>query len=79
MEIMKGYTLKAENYHKKTPVTLKKIADILLATILVIDPVIIGIPDFEYKEWLIWGWNAFVVIFKYVTKMIAEEVSDGQV
>lgn len=68
-----NYSLAPENYHKKTPVILKKIADILLATILVVDPLMISIPDFAGKEWVVWGWNAFTVIFKFITKMITDE------
>jgi len=68
-----NYSVKASNYNKRTPVTLKKIADILLATILVIDPLMISIPDFNGKEWFVWGWNAFAVLFKFITKMVADE------
>jgi hypothetical protein len=67
------YTLSTENYSKKTPVNLKKIADILLSSILIIDPVMISIPDFAGKEWLIWGWNMAVVLFKLISKFVADE------
>jgi hypothetical protein len=72
MKIIKGYTLHPENYSKRTPVLLKKIADILLASIIVVDPVLQTIPDFEWRSWLIWGWNMFVVLFKFTTKFIAD-------
>jgi hypothetical protein len=67
------YSIAPGNYHKRTPVTLKKIADILLATILVVDPLMISIPDFAGKEWVVWGWNAFAVLFKFITKMVTDE------
>ena len=68
-----NYSIHPVNYSKRTPVTLKKIADILLATILVVDPVIIAIPDFAGKEWMIWGWNLFVVLFKLISKMVTDD------
>jgi hypothetical protein len=71
------YSIKPENYHKRTPLILKKIADILLATILVVDPLMLSIPDFPNKEWVIWGWTAFVVLFKFVSKTITEEADNG--
>ncbi len=67
-----NYTFKASNYNKKTPVNLKKIADIVLATILVIDPIMMGVPDFAGKEWVTWGWSAFAVLFKFITKMVTD-------
>lgn len=70
------YSIKPENYHKRTPLTLKKIADILLATILVVDPLMLSIPEFEGKQWVTWGWTAFVVLFKFVSKTIAEEANN---
>jgi hypothetical protein len=67
-----SYDIHPANYTKKTPVTLKAIADILLSTILVVDPLILSIPDFPNKEWVLWSWNAFVVIFKLITKMVTK-------
>lgn len=60
------------NYNKKTPRTLKGIADFLLATILIIDPLILSMPDFPHKEWILWGWSVFVVLFKFFTKLVTE-------
>jgi hypothetical protein len=74
MEIIKGYDVRVSNYDKKTPVFLKKVADFLLATILVVDPLMISLPEFQGKEWLLWGWNAFVVLFKFATKTVTEKV-----
>jgi hypothetical protein len=67
-----NYSIAPENYHKKTPVTLKKIADILLATILVVDPILLTIPDFNGKEWVMFGWNMFVALFKLISKLVAD-------
>jgi hypothetical protein len=68
-----AYSIHPENYHKRTPVTLKKVADILLATILVVDPLMLSIPDFQGKEWVTWGWNALCVIFKLISKFITDD------
>lgn len=70
-----NYSFAPENYHKKTPVTLKKIADILLVSILAIDPILLTVPDFAGKEWLLFGWNMFVAIFKLVSKFVTDEQS----
>jgi hypothetical protein len=72
MKLIANYSFHPANYSKKRPVTLKIVADILLSTILVIDPLIISIPDFPQKEWVLWGWNAFVVIFKLISKCITQ-------
>lgn len=72
-----GYTIHPDNYNKKTPVTLKKIADMLLVSILAIDPIILAIPDFNGKEWVLFGWNMTVAIFKLISKFISEEVPNG--
>lgn len=74
MELIKGYDIATTNYDKPTPKLLKRIADFLLATILVINPLMISIPDFEGKEWILWGWNAFVVLFKFFTKTVTEKI-----
>ena len=67
-----NYSIHPENYNRKTPVVLKKIADMILATILVVDPILMSVPDFNGKEWVTWGWNAFAVIFKFITKMVTD-------
>lgn len=77
MELLNGYSLKTENYHKPTPRWLKITADILLGSILVLDPLIMAIPDFEYKEWLLFGWNVFVALFKLISKTIAENPKEA--
>jgi hypothetical protein len=74
MKILSNYDLHPANYSKPTPVTLKKVADFLLATILIVDPLIISIPDFPQKEWVLWIWNAFAVLFKFVSKMVTEKI-----
>ncbi len=75
-----NYSIHPDNYNKRTPATLKKIADILLASILVLDPVMIAIPDFQGKEWVVWSWNLFVVVFKFISKAVADdEVYKGMV
>jgi len=77
MQILNSkYSIKPENYNKRTPAILKKIADMLLASVLVVNPVIIAIPEFEGREWFIWGWNMLVVLFKLVTKTITEELDN---
>ncbi len=73
MEIIKGYDVHISNYSKKTPILLKKIADFLLASILVIDPILITMPDNEHKEWILFCWNMFVALFKLLSKTITEK------
>lgn len=68
-----NYSIHPKNYNQRTPVTLKKIADILLATILVIDPIMLTIPDFNGKEWLLFGWNMAVALFKLISKLVADD------
>ena len=72
MELIKGYSIHPKNYNKRTPIVLKAIADTLLLSIIAVDPLIQQIPDFDKKEWVIWGWNVVVVIFKFITKTITE-------
>jgi len=77
MEILKtkttSYTLKASNYHKPTPLYLKVVADVLVGSILVIDPILqTQLPEFEGKAWVIIGWNIFVALFKLTSKAIAD-------
>jgi hypothetical protein len=67
-----NYSIAPENYNKRTPGTLKKIADILLASILVIDPIILTIPDFAGKEWVLFGWNMAVALFKLISKLVTD-------
>ncbi len=67
-----NYSIAPKNYNKRTPVTLKKIADILLASILVIDPIMLTIPEFEGKEWLLFGWNMSVALFKLISKLVID-------
>jgi hypothetical protein len=74
MEIVKGYDIHPDNYNKKTPVWLKKIADGLLASILVIDPLLMTMPDNEHKEWIMFSWNIFVALFKLISKTVTEKV-----
>ncbi len=73
MEIIKGYDVDLVNYDKPTPKLLKKIADFLLATILVINPIMLTIPDFEGKGWVMFGWNMFVALFKLISKTVTEK------
>jgi hypothetical protein len=69
-----NYDIHPANYSKKTPVTLKAIADIILLTIVVVDPLINSMPDFQGQEWVKWIWTTFAVLFKFVTKMVTEKV-----
>jgi hypothetical protein len=73
MQILKSnYGIKLSNYNKPTPLLLKYISDFLLVLIPVIDGLMMQIPDFHGKEWVVFGWNAFAVIFKMATKFIAD-------
>lgn len=80
MEILNsGYSINPSNYHKRTPLWLKIIADCLLGSILILDPIFIAIPDFPNREWFLFGWNTFVALFKLVSKTIADAKAEEQV
>ena len=64
------YDIHPRNYHKPTPVGLKKFADRLLVIVLALNAVMLAIPDFPGKEWFIWGWNVFVIVFKLTTNTV---------
>ena len=68
-----NYSIKTSNYNKRRPVTLKKVADFLLASILVINPVMLTMPDFNGKAWVLFGWNMLAALFKLFTKMISDD------
>jgi hypothetical protein len=74
MEIIKGYDVHPANYNKKTPETLKRIADVLLLSMVAIDPILqTQLPEFKGKEWIILGWNIFVTLFKLFSKTVTEK------
>jgi len=73
MKLYKNYDIHPANYDKPTPRLLKRIADFLLATILVVNPLIFSIPDFQGKEWIIWSWNVFIILFKFATKTVTKK------
>jgi hypothetical protein len=66
------YKLSIEGYNKKTPIILKYIADGLLGLSVAISGLLAVSPDFPGKEWVMFGCNAFSVLFKYFTKFISE-------
>lgn len=73
MKILQKYDIHPANYNKRTPETLKRIADVLLSSILIIDPVLLTIPDFAGKEWVLFGYNMAVALFKIVSKTVTEQ------
>ena len=66
------FTISHNNYNKPTPKWLKIVADCLLGSILILDPIFIVIPDFPNREWFLFGWNTFVALFKLVSKTITD-------
>lgn len=73
MELLKsGYDFHPKNYSKPTPFWLKVVADCLIGSILVLDPIFLAIPDFPNKEWFLFGWNAFCALFKLISKTVAD-------
>jgi len=69
------YTLKTENYYKKTPVKLKFTADILLFITLIIDfimPWLQQMPEVAEKAWIVWIISGLLGLFKIVSKFIAD-------
>ena len=62
------------NYDKPTPKRLKAVADTLLALMLVLDPLVLSMPDFPHKQWALLGWNSLVVLFKFFTKYTAIKI-----
>jgi hypothetical protein len=74
MELIKGYDVHPNNYSKRTPIKLKKFADLLLLSVLAIDPILqTQLPDFKGKEWVILGWSLFVVLFKLLSNVVTEK------
>jgi hypothetical protein len=78
MQLANNYSIEVKNYSRKTPVTLKLIADILLMLIPVAETAKISCPEFPGKEWVFWGLITFFSLFKIVSKFVAEnaEVTD---
>ncbi len=82
-----NYDLSLENVNKITPKKLKRTADwILLITMLLnflatfIDmatPWLEQMPEVENKVWIIWTVSGLSLLFKFITKMIAEKQTDN--
>lgn len=66
------YKLSRGGYHRPTPIVLKYIADAILTLIPVVDGIMLGLPEFPAKGWVIFGWSTFGVLFKWVTKFVSE-------
>lgn len=71
MQIGNDYSIKAANYHKRTPLTLKVFADIALLLIPITESAKISCPDFPGKEWIFWGLITFFSLFKIASKFVA--------
>ena len=75
------YRISAGGYNKPTPIVLKYIADGILTLIPLVDGIMLGLPEFPAKGWIIFGWSTFGVLFKFATKFISEfprEVITGE-
>lgn len=79
MQLMNSnYSLKVENYSKRTPETLKLIADIMLMLIPVVETVSLTCPDFPGKQWVFWGIITVFSVFKVISKFIADHSVQSQ-
>jgi len=78
MKLANGYSASLANYHKPTPFWLKILADCLIGSIVVLDPIFLAIPDFAGKEWFLFGWNVFCALFKLVSKTITDAKQQAQ-
>lgn len=67
-----NYEIGINNYSRKTPQTLKLIADIFLMLIPITESAKLGCPEFPGKEWVFWGLITFFSIFKIVSKFVGE-------
>jgi hypothetical protein len=70
MQLGNDFSLKVENYAKRTPLTLKVFADICLLLIPITESAKVGCPAFPGKEWLFWGLITFFSLFKIVSKFV---------
>jgi hypothetical protein len=64
------------NYNKKTPRWLKITADVLVFIVMVynfFEAFIATMPDFPHKTWVIYGISGAILLFKFITKLIAEK------
>lgn len=59
----------AESYQKPTPKKWRRIGDFALLLCIAIQPSIDAMPlqDIQLKEWLVWGFSTFLILFKFYT------------
>jgi hypothetical protein len=67
------YSLGIKNYNKKTPSTLKLVADIMLVLIPVVETVSVSCPDFLGKQWVFWGIITAFSVFKVISKFVTDQ------
>lgn len=73
MELMNSsYSLEVKNYSKKTPETLKLVADLLLVLIPFVETISLTCPEFPGKKWVFWGIITLFSLFKIVSKFVAD-------
>lgn len=66
--------LKAENWAKPSNKQFKRIADIMLYALLLVNPVIVSANfNDETTKWLLFGINMLIVVFKTASKFSSEE------
>ena len=66
------YKISVSGYNKKTPRKLKYIADCILILIPAVDGILLAAPVLPHRDWIIFGWTTFGILFKGVTKFIEE-------
>jgi hypothetical protein len=68
-----NYSLEVKNYNKRTPATLKFVADLLLVLIPFVETISLTCPDFPGKKWVFWGIITAFSLFKVVSKFVADQ------
>jgi hypothetical protein len=74
MQILNSsYSIHPSNYNKRTPAILRYIADFIILVLMPAgDGILAACPPFESKEWFMFGWTTFCVLFKATTKFISD-------
>jgi uncharacterized membrane protein len=67
-----NYSIKVNNYSKRTPETLKLVADLLLVLIPFVETISLTCPDFTGKKWVFWGIITVFSLFKIVSKFVSD-------
>jgi len=73
--ILANYSIAPENYNKPTPRKLKKWIDIILFVTMIGDflsPWLDKMPEIEGKVWILWIFSGFMLLLKFISKMVTD-------